>query len=242
MILADDNYATIVSAIEQGRNIYNNIKKSVIFLLTSNLGEVIALFVTILIGWEAPLLATQLLWINLLTDSLPAVALGMDPGDPDVMKEKPRNPKESFFAGGAGLQVIAGGIMIGAITILAFWYGYFEHGYSPFDATVPADIVEYARTMAFMSIISCQLFYSLAVRNHKKSIFKIGIFSNKYLVGAIILGLVLQLIVIGIPAMQNAFKLQMLDMRGWLMVIGLGLIPLIFNEMYKIFLRTNNKK
>ena len=242
MILADDNYATIVSAIEQGRNIYNNIKKSVIFLLTSNLGEVIVLFVTILIGWEAPFIATQLLWMNLLTDSLPAVALGMDPGDPDVMKEKPRNPKESFFAGGAGLQVIAGGIMIGTITILAFWYGYFEHGYSPFDHTVPAEIVEYARTMAFMAIISCQLFYSMAVRNHKKSIFQIGLFSNKYLVGAIILGLVLQLIVIGIPVMQNAFKLQMLDMRGWLMAIGLGLVPLIFNEIYKLFIRTNKKK
>jgi P-type Ca2+ transporter type 2C len=242
MILADDNFATIVSAIEQGRNIYNNIKKSVIFLLTSNLGEVIAMVVTILAGWEAPLIATQLLWINLLTDSLPAVALGMDPGDPDVMKEKPRNPNESFFAGGAGLQVIVGGILIGAITILAFWYGYFEHGYSPFDAVVPADVVEYARTMAFMAIISCQLFYSLAFRNQKKSIFTIGIFSNRYLIGAIVLGLFLQLLVIGIPAMQNAFKLQMLDSHGWLMVIALGLVPLTFNEIAKIFLRANKNK
>ena len=242
MILTDDNYATIVSAIEQGRNIYNNIKKSVVFLLTSNLGEVIAMFVTILIGWEAPLLATQLLWINLLTDSLPAIALGMDPGDPDVMKEKPRNPKESFFAGGAGLQIIVGGILIGGITILAFWYGYFQHGYSPFDASVPEEVVEYARTMAFMAIISCQLFYSLAVRNSNKSIFQVGIFSNKYLVGAIVLGFGLQLVVIGIPAMQNAFKLQMLDARGWVIVILAGMVPLIFNELYKLFLRTNKKK
>ncbi|MBI4634325.1 MAG: cation-translocating P-type ATPase [Deltaproteobacteria bacterium] len=242
MILADDNFATIVSAIEQGRNIYNNIKKSVIFLLTCNLGEVIAMFVTILAGWEAPLLATQLLWINLLTDSLPAVALGMDPGDPDVMKEKPRNPKESFFAEGAGLRVILGGILIGAITILAFWYGYFEHGYSPFDASVPADVVEYARTMAFMAIISCQLFYSLAFRSSKKLIFTIGIFSNKYLIGAIVLGLLLQLVVIGIPAMQNAFKLQMLDFRGWMMVIALGLVPLIFKELSKLFLRADKNK
>lgn len=241
MILTDDNYATIVSAIEQGRNIYNNIKKSVVFLLTSNLGEVIAMFITILIGWETPLLATQLLWINLLTDSFPAVALGMDPGDPDVMKEKPRNPKESFFAGGAGLQVILGGILIGLITILAFWYGYYEHGFSPFDQAVPPEIVEYARTMAFMAIISCQLFYSLAVRNSKKSIFKIGIFSNKYLVGAIVLGLLLQLTVIGIPAMHNAFKLQMLDLHGWIIVILLGLVPLTFNELYKIFIRARNK-
>jgi Ca2+-transporting ATPase len=239
MILADDNYATIVSAIEQGRNIYNNIKKSVIFLLTCNLGEVIAMVVTILAGWEAPLLATQLLWINLLTDSLPAVALGMDPGDPDVMKEKPRNPKESFFAGGAGLHVVLGGMLIGAITIVAFWYGYYEHGYGPYDTSVPEDVLEYARTMAFMAIISCQLFYSLALRNSKKSIFTIGVFSNKYLIGAIVLGLLLQLVVIGIPAMQNAFKLQMLDYRGWMMVIALGLVPLIFNEVSKLFLRAN---
>jgi Ca2+-transporting ATPase len=237
MILADDNYATIVSAIEQGRNIYNNIKKSVIFLLTCNLGEVMAMVVTILVGWEAPLLATQLLWINLLTDSLPAVALGMDPGDPDVMKEKPRNPKESFFAGGAGVTVVLGGLLIGAITILAFWYGYYEHGYGPYDTSVPADVLEYARTMAFMAIISCQLFYSLAFRNSKKSIFQIGVLSNKYLIGAIALGLLLQLVVIGIPAMQNAFKLQMLDIRGWMMVIALGLVPLIFNELSKLFLR-----
>ncbi|HET6559326.1 MAG TPA: cation-translocating P-type ATPase [Prolixibacteraceae bacterium] len=241
MILTDDNFATIVSAIEQGRNIYNNIKKSVVFLLTSNLGEVVAMFVTIVVGWEAPLLATQLLWINLLTDSLPAVALGMDPGDPDVMKEKPRDPKESFFAGGAGLHIILGGIIIGAITIMAFWYGYYEHGYSPFDSTVPEDIVSYARTMAFMAIISCQLFFSLSVRNSKKSIFKIGIFSNKYLIGAIILGFLLQLIVIEIPVMREAFKLQMLDLNGWIMVLILGLIPLLFNEIYKLFRRTGNK-
>jgi len=239
MILADDNYATIVSAIEQGRNIYNNIKKSVIFLLTCNLGEVIAMVVTILVGWEAPLLATQLLWINLLTDSLPAVALGMDPGDPDVMKEKPRNPKESFFAGGAGLKAVLGGMLIGAITILAFWYGYYEHGYGPYDTSVPAYVLEYARTMAFMAIISCQLFYSLAFRNSEKSIFTSGVFSNKYRSGAIVLGLLLQWVVIGIPAMQNAFKLQMLDIRGWMMVIALGLVPLIFNEISKLFLRAN---
>jgi Ca2+-transporting ATPase len=200
------------------------------------------MFVTILVGWEAPLLATQLLWINLLTDSLPAVALGMDPGDPDVMKEKPRDPKESFFAGGAGLQVVLGGILIGAITIMAFWYGYYEHGFSPFDASVPADVVSYARTMAFMAIISCQLFYSLALRNSRKSIFKVGVFSNMYLLGAIILGLGLQLVVIGIHAMQNAFKLQMLDMRGWLMVLALGLVPLVFSELYKLYLLISAKE
>ncbi len=242
MILTDDNFATIVSAIEQGRNIYNNIKKSVIYLLTCNLGEVIAVFVTILVGWKAPLIATQLLWINLITDSFPAIALGMDPGNPEVMNEKPRNPNESFFAGGAGLHIIFGGILLGVLTILAFWFGYYVHGFSPFDNAVPESIVSYARTMAFMVLVACQLFYTLAIRNSSKSIFQIGIFSNMYLVGAIIIGIFLQLIVIGIPVMQRAFHLQMLDLRGWIIAISLGLVPLLLNEIIKIFIRIQKNK
>jgi Ca2+-transporting ATPase len=241
MILTDDNFSTIVVAIEQGRNIYNNIKKSVIFLLTCNLGEVVTMFVTLSIGWEVPLIATQLLWINLITDSLPAVALGMDPGDPDVMKEKPRAKNESFFAGGRGWNVLVGGLLIGMLTVIAFWYGYYEHGASPFDHSVNPEIVEYARTMAFMVLVASQLFYSLAIRNHVKSIFKIGVFSNKYLAGAIVLGLALQLLVIGIPFMQEAFGLQMLDLKGWLMVIALGLVPLFLSEFLKIFRRKHQE-
>lgn len=242
MILTDDNFATIVSAIEQGRNIYNNIKKTVIFLLTCNLGEVIAVSVSLLIGWEAPLIATQLLWINLVTDSFPAVALGMDPGSPDVMNEKPRDAKESFFAGGAGIHVIFGGILIGVLTIFAFWYGYYEHGFSPFNHSVPENTVEYARTLAFMVLVICQLFFSLAVRNTSKSIFQIGLFSNKYVTGSILLGVLLQLVVIGIPVMQRAFHLQMLDLRGWIIAFSLGLVPLALNEIVKLFIRARIKK
>jgi Ca2+-transporting ATPase len=238
MILADDNFATIVSAIEHGRNIYNNIKKSVIFLLTCNLGEVITMFVALLMGWEAPLIATQLLWINLLTDSFPAVALGMDPGNPDVMNEKPRNPKERFFSGSEVIHMLLGGFLIGALSIIAFWFGYYEHGYSPFDHSVPANTVEYARTMAFLVLVMCQLFFSLAVRDSSKSVFQIGIFSNKYLVGSILLGVFLQLSVIGIPVMQRAFHLQMPDPEGWLIAILLGLVPLLVNEIFKIFIRS----
>lgn len=241
MVLVDDNFATIVSAIEQGRNIYNNIKKSVLFLLTSNLGEVISMFVALMAGMAAPFLATQLLWINLLTDSLPAVALGMDPGDPDVMKEKPRDPKESFFAHGAGFRTVLGGIIIGLVTLLAFWYGYHEQGYSPFDDQVPEDALAYARSLAFMTIISCQLFYSLALRSPKRSVFSSRIFSNKYLIGAIVLGLALQLVVIAVPVMQKAFKLQMLDLRAWIMVIVLGLIPLAATEVHKLVMKLNTR-
>ncbi len=236
MILTDDNFATIITAIEQGRNIYNNIKKSVVFLLTCNIGEVVAMLVTLLIGWPVPLLATQLLWINLLTDSLPAIALGMDPGDPDVMKEKPRNPRESFFSGGVALHAIFGGVLIGILTIFAFWFGFYELGYSPFDKGLPEDVIAYARTMAFMVLVASQMFYALAMRNSKKSIFKVGIFTNKYLIGAIVFGILAQLLVIEVPFMQKAFGLQMLDTNGWLVAIGLGLVPLFVNELYKLVL------
>lgn len=242
MILTDDNFATIVSAIEQGRNIYNNIRKAVLFLLTCNLGEVVTMFITLMIGWEAPLIATQLLWINLLTDSMPAVALGMDPGDPDVMREKPRDPNESFFAGIAGWRVLGGGFLIGVLTIFAFWFGYYEHGYSPFDENVPFATLENARTLAFMTLVACQLFYALAMRHPTKSIFQVGVFTNKYLIGAIVLGLALQLVVIAIPFMREAFNLKMLDKNGWFMVLFLGLVPLLVNELGKIYLRVWRRK
>jgi Ca2+-transporting ATPase len=158
------------------------------------------------------------------------------------MKEKPRNSKDSFFSGGAGLHIVLGGTLIGALTILAFWFGYYEHGFSPFDNSAPKNTVEYARTMAFMVLIICQLFYSLAVRNSEKSIFQIGVFSNKYLTVSILLGVLLQLVVIGIPAMQRAFNLQMLDLRGWFIAILLGLVPLMLNEFFKIFIRANKGK
>ena len=241
MILADDNFATIITAIEQGRNIYDNIKKSVIFLLASNMGEVVAMVTCILIGLPAPLIATQLLWINLLTDSLPAIALGMDPGDRDVMKLKPRNPRESFFAGGAGMRVILGGTLIGLLTIFAFWFGYYDKGYSPYDSDIPESVSEYARTMAFMTIIACQLLYSLTFRHATKSFFQVGPFSNPYLIGAVVLGLLLQLVVMGVPALHDAFKLEMLNAKGWAIVIALGFIPVSLNEIFKIIMRWKEK-
>lgn len=198
--------------------------------------------VAILIGMPAPLIATQLLWINLLTDTLPAIALGMDPGDPDVMQQEPRNPKESFFAKGAGMRVILGGTLIVLLTIFAFWFGYYEHGYSPYDANIPENVHEYARTMAFMSIVSCQLLYALTFRHPLKSIFRMSIFSNKYLIGAVVIGLLLQLIVLGIPAMHNAFKLEMLNAKGWISVIVIGFMPIVFNEIAKAVMRKRAAK
>lgn len=234
MILTDDDFSTIVKAIEQGRNIYNNIKKSVIFLLTCNLGEVVVMFLALFVGWQSPLIATQLLWINLLTDSLPAIALGMDKGDPDVMKEKPRAINENFFSNGAGRQAVLGGIFIGLITMFAYWYGYYELGFSPWDDNLPEEVVKNARTLAFMVLVCSQLFYSLGLRNMKKPLYKIDIFGNKYLVGAIVLGILLQVLVLFVPVLREAFKLHMLDEKGWIMAVVLGLLPLIALELYKL--------
>ena len=241
MILTDDNFSTIVVAIEQGRNIFNNIKKSVIFLLTCNLGEVFVMFVTLSLGWPAPLIATQLLWINLLTDSLPAIALGMDGDDSEVMNEKPRKATDSFFSHGAGIHVVLGGILIGLITIVAFWYGFYELGYSPFDKSVPEEVIKNGRTLAFLVLVCAQLFYSLGLRNSKKPFYQFKIFSNKFLNSAILLGLFLQLMLLFIPVLRNAFKLHMPDLNGWLMALGLGLLPLVVLEIYKIIFQNKTR-
>lgn len=233
IILTDDNFTTIVKAIELGRNIYSNIKKSVVFLLMCNLGEVIVMFFSFFVGWQPPLIATQLLWINLLTDSLPAVSLGMDPIDHDVMKEQPRSPKENFFAGGASLRVLMGGVLTGAVTAGAFWYGHYSRGESPFHASVPEEVLRYARTIAFMVLVGCQLFLALTVRSEKKYIFQIGPFSNKYLIGAIILGFLLQILVLFVPFLREAFKLQMINMQdGWL-IVGFSILPMLLSEFGK---------
>lgn len=235
MILTDDNFTTIVRAIEEGRNIYNNIRKSVIFLLSCNLGEIIAIFVSVLFFWPVPLLPTQILWINLITDTLPAIALGVDPGDKDVMKLKPRDPKESFFARGAGTRAIIGGTLIGVLTLAAFYFGLSEHGYSLGSKNIPEEVLTYARTMAFVVLAASQLFYSLSMRHPSKSILKVGLFSNMYLIGAIVVGLILQLGVISIPFLAQAFKVQGLSVRDWLLVFGFALIPLLLKEIMKLF-------
>lgn len=248
MILTDDNFTTIVHAIEEGRNIYNNIKKAVIFLLSCNLGELVAIFFSILMNWPVPLQATQILWINLITDSLPAISLGMDPGDHDVMKQKPRNPKESFFARGAGVRAILGGVLIGTLTLAAFYYGLWEHNYtfSNISASIGTEefkyALTYARTMAFVVLAASQLFYSLSMRSTSKSIFQVGLFKNKYLIGSIIIGLFLQLLVISVPFFAKAFEVQFLSLKDWGLVFIFALIPLFINEIVKVFMRMAEKK
>ncbi|MFL0197543.1 calcium-translocating P-type ATPase, PMCA-type [Clostridium sp. WILCCON 0269] len=232
MILTDDNFSTIVEAVKEGRNIYNNIRKSITFLLSCNIGEIIALFIGIVMGWPAVLRPIHLLWVNLITDSLPALALGVDPDDPDIMKEKPRDQKEGLFSGRNGVFLIGNGILIGILTLSAFYIG----------AKIYPDSVMHAQTMSFVVLSVSQLLYTLSIRHNKKSIFEIGIFTNKYLIGAIVLGIILQNIVITVPFLASVFKVFTLTLNDWIFVIILSLIPLIINEIGKLIYNKVGKK
>ena len=231
MILTDDNFTTIVSAIEEGRNIYNNIKKSIMFLLSCNLGEIVALLVAILLSWATPLLPIHILWVNLITDSFPALSLGIDPGDKGVMELSPRSPNESIFTGRARLFLIINGLLIGGLTLVAFKIG---------ENLYPGSLM-HAQTMSFVVLSVSQLFLSLSMRNSRKSIFEIGLFSNKYLIGSIVLGIALQVLVISIEPIAKIFKVYHLTMSDWLLVILISLIPFAINEITKFFLRKNTK-
>jgi Ca2+-transporting ATPase len=235
MILTDDNFSTIINAIEEGRNIYNNIKKTVTFLLACNIGEIISVFLSILFFWPVPLIPVQILWINLITDSLPAIALGVDPGDHEVMKKKPRDPKAGFFAEGAGFRVIIDGIIIGLLTLAAFFLGLKENGYTPSASGIPDNALAYARTMAFTVLATSQLFYSLSKRNSKKLVFRIGVFKNMYLIGAIILGILLQLVVISVPFLQRSFSVTNLHLKDWGFVLFFSAVPFLLSELIKFF-------
>lgn len=238
MILTDDNFTTIVHAIEEGRNIYNNIKKTIMFLLSCNLGEVLCVFFATVFGWAMPLVPTQLLWVNLITDTLPAISLGMDPGDKDVMNRKPRDPKESFFAEGAGMRAIVGGVLIGVLTLVAFYLGIIHSGDVPIkEAKDGTEIVTYGRTMAFIVLTFSQLFYSLSMRNSKKTIFEVGFFGNMFLIISIIISIILQVLLISIPPIAEMFKVTALDPSHWGIVIGLSLIPFAINEIIKVVTR-----
>ena len=247
MILTDDNFTTIVHAIEEGRNIYNNIKKTIIFLLSCNLGEIICIFLSTLLNWDLPLVATQLLWVNLVTDTLPALALGIDPGDKDVMKRLPRNPKESFFSESAGIRAVIGGTLIGLLTLMAFYIGISEAGMignlGQLEAMAKAGneaaghALTQGRTMAFIVLTVSQLFYSLTMRNSQKTIFEIGIFKNRYLIYSIVIGIVLQIGLTSFAPIAQIFKVTSISFGNWDVVLIFALIPFAVNEVIKLVSR-----
>ena len=222
MILADDNFSTIVEAIKYGRNIFDNIKKAVHFLIATNIGEIVTIFFGLLLGLKSPLLAIQLLWINLVTDSFPAIALGLEPAEKDIMKKKPRNAKKSLFADGLWTQIITEGLMLGLLTLTAFYLGYSKFG------------LEVGRTMAFISLGLLELVHAFNIRT-QKSLLEINILSNKYLVGAFILGALLQILVVIIPQFAQIFKVQNLTSQQWIYTIIISVLPIVIVEIQKLF-------
>ncbi len=229
MILTDDNFASIVGAVEEGRKIYENIKKFIHYLISCNLGEIIAIAGAILIGLPSPLIPIQILWVNLVTDGLPALALGLDPTEEDIMRRSPRDPNAGIFSGKMGFNIFSQGIFIGLITLVAFYLG------------VSFYSLEIARTMAFATLAFSQLSQSLNSRSEKYSIFKIGLFSNPHLTLAILISGCLQLLVILIVSLQVIFKTVFLTLDQWWVVIILSLSPILYVELLKLMKLTYKK-
>ena len=211
MILNDDNFVTIVEAVKQGRNIFDNIKKAIHFLISTNIGEIVTIFVGLLLGMKSPLLAIQLLWINLITDSLPAIALGLEEPESDIMNKPPRDSKKSIFADGLFGKILAEGFMIGMLTILAFAIGNRYYG------------IEVGRTMAFISLGMLVLIHCFNICT-ENSIFKSNVFKNKYLIGAFLIGVFLQVIIVFVPSIANVFKLTQLNYIQWIITIIISII------------------
>lgn len=221
MILADDNFVTIVEAVKNGRHIYDNIKKAIHFLIATNVGEIVAIFLGLLLGLDTPLLAIQLLWINLITDSFPAIALGLEPADKNIMDKKPIDSKKGLFADGLWSKIFVEGTMIGVLTLFAFNLGTNLYG------------LEVGRTMAFISLSMLELVHSFNIRS-EESIFKVGILKNIYLIGAFILGIILQVTVVAIPQIAKIFDVASLNRTQWIYTISISILPIFIMEGQKI--------
>ena len=220
MILADDNFVTIVEAVKTGRHIYANIKKAIHFLIATNIGEIVAIFFGLLLGLETPLLAIQLLWINLVTDSFPAIALGMEPAEKDIMNRKPNDSKKSIFADGLWEKIFVEGFMIGILILFAFSLGNKLYG------------LQVGRTMAFISLSMLELVHSFNVRS-EESLFKAGLFKNKYLIGAFLIGTILQVGVVVIPKIADIFDVVLLNNKQWIYTAIISILPLVIVEIQK---------
>ncbi len=234
LVLTDDNFSTIVSAVQEGRGIYANIRKTIHFLISCNIGEILTVLLAFLLHLPTPLLAIQLLWVNLVTDSLPALALGVDPVEKGIMERKPVRQNRNIFAGGMGYNMAVEGCMIGSLALLAYTIGRVFFDYSP-------EIPMIGRTMAFAVLSFSQLVHTFNMRS-EESLFRIGFFSNRKLVLAALTCVVLQAAVIVVPPLAQVFKTQMLSPVQWLIVGGLSLVPLLVVEVEKRFLKRRRKK
>lgn len=242
MILTDDNFTTIEKAVEEGRGIYHNIRKTVLFLLSSNLGEVVAMFAAIVLGLPVPLLAVHILWVNLVTDTLPALALGTDGKPKGLMKKPPRDPKASLFADGGGMNIILYGCLIAMGTLSAFYL--VTRGVSPsmkfFEVRKMTEILsnqEYlrrAQTLAFSILALSQLMYATTMRDHEVSVFGSKLYQNRLMVFAILFGIGAQVLVTEVPFFTQAFHTSPLSVQDWGIVIAVSLMPVAVHEIQVI--------
>jgi len=229
MVVTDDNFASIVAAVEEGRGIYDNIKKFIHYLLSCNAGEILVMFSSSLIGLPAPLLPIHILWVNLVTDGFPALALGVDPVDPKIMERSPRKPDESVVTKQRGWLMLAQGAFIAICSLLAFSFVLF----------IEKEGIERARTAAFIVLACSQLFHSFNCRSMTESLFKIGVFTNKKLILATGVSFLLQMAVVYIPFLQKIFKTQPLGLFDWVLVVAISSFPLWAMELVK---RINKKQ
>lgn len=253
MVLSDDNFASIEKAIEEGRGIYANIKKSVLFLLSSNFAEVIAMLVAILLKFPLPLIAVHILWINLITDSLPALALGSDPKEDDIMKSKPRDPEESLFSHGGLRLTIFYGVLIAVLTLVAFLSipiaeiarqsGIDEVNYRSILMTLEdADILMKAQTFAFTTLAVSELFHAIGMRNIRKSVLEFKFLDNKLMLIAFAVGVLLQVMVTEIPIMNTFFSTTRLGIFDWSFILGLSLMVLLAHEVIALSFYIRGKR
>lgn len=220
MILADDNFSTIVEAVKYGRNIFDNIRKSIHFLIATNMAEIATIFFGLILGFSSPLNAVQLLWINLVTDSFPAIALGLDPAEKNVMKKKPRNVRKSIFSDGLWEKIIIEGLMMGAIALVTFYFSCNKFG------------TDIGRTITFISLGIVELIHVFNVRT-EESIFTKNLFSNKYVIIAFILGVTLQVSVAQIPSFAKVFNLCPLNASQWIYIALASITSIIIMELQK---------
>ncbi|BAF59640.1 MAG: calcium-translocating P-type ATPase, SERCA-type [Pelotomaculum sp.] len=223
MVLLDDNFVTIVKAVEEGRTIYNNIRSSIHYLLSCNAGEIVAIFSSLLLGLGSPLSPIQILWLNLVTDGPPALALGLEPPRKGIMNKPPRKPKESLFSGGVGIKILWQGAIIGLASLVAYWLA-FRWGRP----------LEEARTITFLTMSMSQLIHSFNARSLEQSLFTIGPFSNRSLVLALAASLTALLAVIIVPFLRNVFETAMPRPSDWVVVLSLSIMPLVLVEAGKL--------
>jgi Ca2+-transporting ATPase len=232
MVLIDDNFASIVAAVEEGRGIYDNIQKFIHYLLSCNAGEVLVMFVAALAGWPAPLAAIQILWLNLVTDGLPALALGLEPPEADIMERPPRPPREAVITPARGALILAHGLIVAAVSLAAFWWTW---GGDP--GRLP-----HARTVTFCVAAFSQLFFAIGCRSDRVTAFELGFFTNPWLLGAIAVSMLLQVSIVTLPYAQDVFQVGSQLGRDWLIVAGLSLVPVTVIELAKLAWRLTSTR